>query len=276
MKFSAILAVIVALFGGCDVGAASAVDPAVFETLLLPVVNRPTPGAYGSMWESRFSMYNGNAVALDPNPLVPDFFPLDSGCQFPSCPPIPVVPAESRHEPLLFQPDVGGPPGILLYAKREFVEKLSFSLGIQDVSRQALTWGTEIPVVRESELFTTTLQLFDVPTDARFRQALRVYDPDGKQQSLVRLDIYSSDDEFIATITLAIVPPPAAPCNVPTGVACFPSTVQVLSLADQFPEIRRYGLVRIAITPLSQGLRFWAFVSVTNNETQHVTTITPQ
>lgn len=24
------------------------------------------------------------------------------------------------------------------------------------------------------------------------------------------------------------------------------------------------------------GLRFWAFVNVTNNETQHVTTITPQ
>ena len=32
----------------------------------------------------------------------------------------------------------------------------------------------------------------------------------------------------------------------------------------------------VRVTPLTPGLRIWAFVSVTNNETQHVTTITPQ
>jgi hypothetical protein len=221
-------------------------------------------------------MYNGNGVDLDPNPLVPDIFPIDNGCQFPSCPETPVVPAESRHEPLLFQPDVGNPPGILMYAKREFVEQVSFSLRIQDLSRQALTWGTEIPVVRESELFTSTLQLFDVPTDDRFRQALRVYDPDAGEQSLVRLDIYSSDDELITTTTLALAQPPPMACSVPSGVACFPSTAEVLSLTDRFPELLAYYLVRVAITPLTPELRFWAFVSITNNETQHVTIITPQ
>lgn len=34
--------------------------------------------------------------------------------------------------------------------------------------------------------------------------------------------------------------------------------------------------VRVEVEPLGEGARFWAFVSVTNNETQHVTLITPQ
>jgi len=276
MKLVTLLALIVCLLDARGVAAETTVDLAVFETLLLPVVNRPTPGGYGSLWESRFSMYNGNEVALDPNPVVPDIFPFSSGCFFPTCDPIPLVPAKSRYEALLFQPDVGSPPGILLYVKREFAEKLAFSLRVQDVSRQALTWGTEIPVVRESELFTTTLQLFDVPTDDRFRQALRVYDPDAKVQSLVRIDIYSSDNVLISTATLVLAEPPSANCGVPAGLACFPSTAEVLSLTDRFPEIRGHSLVRLAITPLSEGLRFWAFVSITNNESQHVTVVTPQ
>lgn len=37
-----------------------------------------------------------------------------------------------------------------------------------------------------------------------------------------------------------------------------------------------HDTVRAEIEPLTEGLRYWAFVSVTNNETQHVTTITPQ
>jgi hypothetical protein len=175
--------------------ACDGIDPAVFETLLLPVP-QVTPGRFGSMWESRFSIYNGNGVDLNPNFPDQDIFPFDNGCQFPECPQVPVVRANSRHVPLLYPTSM---PGTLLYVRREYAERVSYSLRIQDVSRQALTWGTEIPVVRESDFVSTPLQLFDVPTDERFRQALRVYETGGRDDSLVRLDVYSSEDQIIAT-----------------------------------------------------------------------------
>jgi hypothetical protein len=34
--------------------------------------------------------------------------------------------------------------------------------------------------------------------------------------------------------------------------------------------------VRVEVTPLSAGSRYWAFVSATNNTTNHVTLVTPQ
>jgi hypothetical protein len=34
--------------------------------------------------------------------------------------------------------------------------------------------------------------------------------------------------------------------------------------------------VRVEVTPLTAGSRYWAFVSATNNTTNHVTLITPQ
>jgi hypothetical protein len=242
--------------------ACDGIDPAVFETLLLPVP-QVTPGRFGSMWESRFSIYNGNGVDLNPNFPDQDIFPFDNGCQFPECPQVPVVRANSRHVPLLYPTSM---PGTLLYVRREYAERVSYSLRIQDVSRQALTWGTEIPVVRESDFVSTPLQLFDVPTDERFRQALRVYETGGRDDSLVRLDVYSSEDQIIATTTLRILQPLSR---------CL-SLVQILDLTGRFPEISAHETVRLTITPLTPGLRFWAFVSVTNNETQHVTVVSPQ
>jgi hypothetical protein len=44
---------------------------------------------------------------------------------------------------------------------------------------------------------------------------------------------------------------------------------------DAFPQLNGLDKVRVEVTPLTEGLRFWTFVSITNNETQHVTTITP-
>jgi len=34
--------------------------------------------------------------------------------------------------------------------------------------------------------------------------------------------------------------------------------------------------VRVEVTPMTPGSRYWAFVSATNNTTNHVTLVTPQ
>jgi hypothetical protein len=34
--------------------------------------------------------------------------------------------------------------------------------------------------------------------------------------------------------------------------------------------------VRVVVTPTDEASRFWAFISITNNDTQQLTLITPQ
>jgi hypothetical protein len=40
-------------------------------------------------------------------------------------------------------------------------------------------------------------------------------------------------------------------------------------------ELADVPRVRVDVEAVSAGLRFWAFASVTNNATQHVTVVTP-
>ena len=55
-----------------------------------------------------------------------------------------------------------------------------------------------------------------------------------------------------------------------------PGYAQFVDLVAVFPQLAASETIRVEITPISPGLRFWAFAAITNNETQHVTTITPQ
>ncbi len=187
---------------------------------------------------------------------------------------------------MLFHTMVGHPPGLLLYVRRTLADEVAFNLRIQDVSRQALTWGTEIPVVRERDLRTEAVDLLDVPTDSRFRVALRIYDPFQKPRtepdattSWVAIELFSMESQaLIASKTAELVQPPIEnTCGAPTaGIACWPGSFEIHHLVNEFPGISSADRIRIRIVPLTLGLRMWAFANVTNNETQHVTTITPQ
>ena len=42
------------------------------------------------------------------------------------------------------------------------------------------------------------------------------------------------------------------------------------------PALAGVTSMRIEVVPLTPNLRFWAFVSITNNETQEVTIVSPQ
>jgi hypothetical protein len=154
-----------------------------------------------------------------------------------------------------------------------------FNLRVRDLSRQALTWGTTIPVIREAQTFASRLELLDVPTDARFRVALRVYDFDAPNSRSVRLRIYDrSKDNPVPTL-----PPQTALVDVVLRLetpvedvyGAIPASAAVTDLIGAFPQLSSAPIVRIVLDPVSTDLRFWAFASVTNDETQHVTAITP-
>ncbi|HET9866940.1 MAG TPA: hypothetical protein VFQ06_06585 [Nitrospira sp.] len=54
----------------------------------------------------------------------------------------------------------------------------------------------------------------------------------------------------------------------------FPFLGQVPNLQD-LPELQAEDAVWMEIAPVTPGLRFWAMVSITNNDTQQVTIVAP-
>lgn len=155
-------------------------------------------------------------------------------------------------------------------------------LRVQDISRQALTWGTSIPVVRERDLFTTrTLNLTDIVQNDRFRSLLRIYDfdPSGNGSSpdrevLVRIYALGSSTTGVNAVPDRLLTERRETLRSSPPGAFFGPPMAQLPLWS-LPELNGFERVRLEITAVTPGLRFWAFVSITNNESQHVTAIAP-
>ena len=78
-------------------------------------------------------------------------------------------------------------------------------------------------------------------------------------------DVPYAPDDALAEVTLHLA-----------GVGgTLPVTPGYANFADALPQLQGHTRVSVEIMPLAQDLRVWAFISITNNETQHVTTVTP-
>jgi IPT/TIG domain-containing protein len=226
-------------------------DPAdAFDRLLLPVFVPVTPGAFNSQFISRFTMLNKGAKPLD---VFGAAFPCFILCPAPET----LVATMNGDDPIanLLQT---GHPGTFLFVPKGRENDFAGTLRVQDLSRQSQTWGTELPIVHDRDFTDGAMSLLDVPLKAGFRGTLRVYSTTG---GLVRVRIYETEDSH--DLINETVMPLRAPRDVHDPA---------------YGELGLYltgNVGRVDIEPLSPGLRFWAFVSVTNNETQHITTITP-
>ena len=239
---------------------ASAEEPT--ERFLVPIASTPIPGAHGSLWETELWYRNDSDVPTAVAPQVDSDVPPTRGVT------LPYFLFENRDRLR----------GLFLHVDARAADGMRFHVRIRDTSRSNESWGTELPVVRERDFFgcaipsaqacSRSLSLLSVPTDVRFRVALRIYEAALEGRGRVRVTIHrNTGDEVLGSAELDL---PVA------GVPAFaPGFAQILSLRDAFPAIAAAERVRISIEPPTPGARFWAFVSVTNNETQQVTTITP-
>jgi hypothetical protein len=248
-------------------GIAMAVSAQSLDTILLPIVpGQFVPGAFGSQW-----LTTAVATNISDTPLqLGGFFP----CNFGPC----IVPPMPPHTSIQITgvPGCSEVPGasLLIEAGRE--HDLAITLRSQDVTRQRETWGTTIPVVTANDGFEQRFGLTDVPLDPQFRSTLRIYALSAAVPAAVRVRIFSED--------LKGVLPGDAPPDVvlidtqpqfvipKTGGGC-PATVQLW--LSSLPQLASQQRVRVEIEPLT-GTKYWGFVSVTHNTTQHVTVITPQ
>ncbi|HYR30163.1 MAG TPA: IPT/TIG domain-containing protein, partial [Thermoanaerobaculia bacterium] len=163
-----------------------------FERVLLPILTLPTPGQFGSSFETSLLLSNeAQFVRAYIYGLIPPCRGI-SGCIVfdPHEHPVELKPQEQSD---FFETD--GTPGRFIYVAKPVAPTLAANLRVFDASRGANNFGTEIPLVRKSE-FRTRIGLLGVPRDPRFRNTLRIYAASpiaatvrvGKETHVVQLD----------------------------------------------------------------------------------------
>jgi len=241
---------------------------ALYELALLPVyLDGPVDGAFGARWITDFWIRNNgqDPVSLAPWPcetVCPPVFPLTYS----------LAPGFSLHNLPPF-PVEGGNPSRLLFVSKPGPSNVSMGLRFADLSRTSLNGGTDLPVIRENELLVKESQLFNMPlTDPKFRVLLRVYDT-AYTSSKFRVVIFPQADGSQSEVhseELTAVTSQTGQFRTEAAYAQLDIT-GLLRLEKTWP-----ASIRIAVVPLTPGSRYWAFASITNNETQLVTLATPQ
>lgn len=216
------------------------------ERILLPVLTPPVFGAFGSEFRTALRLMNMGEQTLVVYGLPQNCVVL---CIDPEGIPMQLEPNQvaGEHDVVYL-----GNPGRFIYVSPEQSADLAAHLRVYDTSRAAENFGTAIPVVRHSQFRTSAFGLLNVPTDPRFRNTLRLYST--------------------APTTVTIEGLDAAPRVVALsgGAALHDPAYAALGFSTQA------GLKDLIVTPAAGGPAVWGFVSVTNNLTQHVTTISPR
>lgn len=235
---------------------------------LLPFYRTSIPGAHGSQWVVENAIYNsgpGDPVVL-PWPLLPCPFTCQIG-----------LTVDAGWSPIFFNymSNLGGAADALLVSvQAEFAGNVRFQSRIRDVSRESDSAGTEVPVVPEDDFVERPHQLLNIPRLPKFRHTLRIYalpevsDPEveiryfrmpaDRREAIEGIYLLGSERVRLDTYPLTLAP------NMVT-----------LSGIESRPVLAGIEKFWVEVAPVTPGLRIWAFLSITNDETQQVTLITP-
>ncbi|MEK6371454.1 MAG: IPT/TIG domain-containing protein [Acidobacteriota bacterium] len=236
------------------------VDRAAYEAILIPLIFAGE-GAFGSQWTTDLWVYNGNAF---------DVTQLDGPFVTRVCIVAPCLQPIEALTTLKYNDALSAPfpHGRIMYLPRDGGAGLQFSLRVRDLTRQADALGTEVPVVRERDLRAGAFSLSDIPTDARYRVKLRIY-----SLETARAPVEVRFHRMTAPFTKAgetVVKLSAATRDTPAYAEA--------DLEQIFPKLAGQGPFRVEVRPHASSAKpsYWAFISITNNQTQHVTVVTPQ
>lgn len=228
-----------------------------FDRVLLPLFTPPIEGAFGSRFVTHLRLAN---MSRQQRVWI---FGLKGFCAIETCiePDLTEVPFEVEPNEAMIPQDFtyDGKPGRFLYVPKSMPD-VTFNLRAFDESRRAENFGTELPVVRASQFTTASFELLDVPGDPRFRVTLRLYAP-----AATSVAVYYGD------ISIAV--------DLQPGMNELEPAYAQLGLFMAGPGKYDITIVPSTTVPPFPGfdpVPVWGFVSVTNNETQLITTITPQ
>ncbi len=246
-----------------------------YEKVLLPVLFFGA-GAHGSLWATNISVYNaGVNTIVTPNAQFAGGPACPAVC---GCGPIAQIPPRSTADVCGLFAD---PAGLILYMPKSSANDLHYHARAVDTSRSTANAGTEIPVVREREFRTDAIHLQNLQLDEQhFRLGLRVFNPDQHDGAQVRLEVLDTRSievygEHIITLSYPIrniVPDPYPNRPAYANLGDLDRIVREI-LGTRADSIDRFHL---RLTPVTPNIRIWAFATITNNETQLITTVSPQ
>ena len=228
---------------------AAAPDDAIFEPILVPMLFEG-PGALGSHWMTDLFIRNEN-----PDTVVAYRSIYYTGCTFifGFCPTEIGAGKTVQARPA---PDLPK-NGVIFRPLRQQADAIHFAARVRDTSRESDDFGSEMPIVRESQLRRGRVVLTDVIIDPRYRTTLRMHALDETARFDVKL---FNGTEQVNVISAAATKGP--------GDEPWIATIDLSS--SSAPR------VTVEVTAQPGNTRMWAMASVTNNTTQHVTIISPQ
>jgi hypothetical protein len=222
-----------------------------WERVLLPVyLQNDLPGAFGSVWRTQLTALNlGNQAIFRGRSD-------RTGSEITYGPFVPNIDSD-QHQ-----------PGRLVYISPAYASKLvRFNLLVRDLSREASTLGTTVPVVHEDDAFGPFdgMLFAKVPLGEPYRQKLRVYRMDLGEPQKVLVHFNDNGDELGLIDRDTSAEPAAGDFQI------YPGYFEVD--LNQLSNLAGHKQVDVQIS-VPYG-RYWAYISVTNNDTQQVTTILP-
>lgn len=234
------------------------------EPILLPIAFRPgveVRGAYGTIWRGEVWVHNSRSQRVD--------LQLILGCMTEDC----YAPYAGGYMGILTEPlgPTAEDRGILLTPTASDAPYVSFSNRIFEVTRHAQPQGIEVPVVRGENFFSGPLSLLGIPNGPAVRSMLRVYDPQRIAGTTFTIELLDPAGDVIGTTQLRT--------TFGFGGGSDPIRPGFASIADltsAFGVPANVDHVHVRINPDTPGTKFWAMVSVTDNDTQQVLLITPQ
>jgi hypothetical protein len=238
------------------------------DAILVPVAFRPNvevQGAFGTRWRGEVWIHNGSAGEVDIQQVL--------HCPIDTCPAIyPAGYIGPIDLPLDDRPD----GAVMLYPNNLDAKSLIISNRIFEISRRSQPQGIEIPIVHERDFLTGPATYLGIPSNSAVRAALRVYDPrllPGTTQPgvTVRVEVLNDAGAVVATGTLQTVLETSARQGVARA-----GFVAIYDVANVFPIVKTLTRYHLRLTPTETGREYWAMVSVTDNDTQQVLTITAQ
>lgn len=245
-------------------------DARNYDRILIPVwAQNPIRGGGGSLWVSEFWVRNESDSAAWVTQAAPICIACDPNQLF-------KVQARStrvfRESEFLNSP--AGGLGIFLHVEKGRLQDFHFWLRVFNLTRIRQSLGTEVPVVREDDAFSTRIALIGIPLEAKFRLALRIYAINRESERRARVKIYAEESGTVLVDRIANL----GSDGIASELNPYAQSFDVLDLVGAFPQLisENTQRLRVEITSVSSDLRFWAFVAATNNETQEVTTFTPQ
>ncbi|HVE71131.1 MAG TPA: hypothetical protein VNI54_07160 [Thermoanaerobaculia bacterium] len=259
--------------------------PPTYRVLLPVYFEHPAPGAFGSQWKTAYAVNNPTPHQFHVEWCAGSTDPFFGACSRPLLSNAHLAAGETETTLPPFSGDMhvlngrGGPRLLYILPFSQppqpvaWPSVLSFALRAFDTSRSATNAGTEVPVVREEQFRKNTTSLLNVPVHPSFRLTFRLYELNLKVAGFTVRVFDQQTNRLVGEKDLVLSWHFAhhwvkmfEPPHVQIG-----DIRELLPAATALPET-----LRIEIQPRSEGSEFWAFVSITNNETQHLTLVTPQ